>query len=238
MKNLVVLIALLLLCTVHVNASNVNISTASSATETTPKEGVGVAVGRHDAYLSEAPTLYDLNGGLIMRGGGVWSSKGSQVRLGFLSGVTDIGAHLNIVCGGTMVSRDLGLETGFKMGMNLDVWSDGSIVGVPHAKFQINSLLLSSTSVYTTVALGLTSNVPISQTGIRPPRLYSFFGISQEVGLFELDVAMGNHRTMRVGLAMDGIRVFGSETIIRPGIEFLRSPWSSSIAFFLTSKSF
>ena len=193
----------------------------------------GMAVGGHDIFLSEAPTLY--NGG-IMRMPGMWTRDDlSYARYGFLAGVADFGVSLGAGVGRTAVLHDFA-EIGFRVGADLDTWLDASIVAVPHAKIQFKSLLSNPTTLYATVAGGFPWHVPVKQIDIQPSRLYAFVGINQRVGPLDLDVAVGNRNTVRVGFAVNGVTMPCTSRSINLGSQFLRSPDQNSVAIFVTSE--
>ena len=193
----------------------------------------GMAVGGHDIFLSEAPTLY--NGG-IMRMPGMWTRDDlSYVRYGFLVGVADFGVSMGTGVGRTAVLHDLA-EIGFRVGADLDAWLDASIVAVPHVKIQLKSLWSNPTTLYATVAGGFPWLVPVKQIDIQPSRLYAFAGIQQRVGLFELDVAVGNRNIVRAGVAIKGVTFSCLSGSMGFGWQILRSPDQDSFVIFLTSE--
>lgn len=241
MRNLFVLTLVLLCVVVPAYASDTDTS-ETAATDAAPEMGAGVTIGGHDAFLPEASALYKTQEGKVnvVRNVVNWGNKDGQLMLGLLSGVSaDTGVSMNIAHKATAVSRGLGLETGLRTGMNFDVWGDGFIVWVPHMGLHIKTLLSNPTTLYATAALGLATDVSsASQTVTRPLRFYSFAGIKQEVGPFGLDVAVGNHNTVRASIMVKGIRLFGAKSTINPGIELLRSSGRDSVVFFVKLGSF
>lgn len=240
MRNLLLILATLLsLCVVIPTVADADIPTVStSATDAASKAGAGITVGGHDAFLSEAPTMYWVPGQVsILRN--VWTTgrdDRSYTKFGFLSGATAGGLTLDAGFSGTAALSNL-VETGLRAGMNLDIWSDGSLVGVPHMKIKIQSLLPNSTMLYATVAYSA-ARMPSSQISIQASRLYGFVGMQQRLRFLNLGFAVGNRNTIRLGLTIKEIRVFGSNTTISPGVEFLRSPGRNSVALFVTSGAF
>lgn len=212
MRNLVVLIVLLLLCV-----------TVSFADALAVSSLYGIAAGGHDIFLPEAPTLY--RGGVMRMPGVVTIDDISYVRFGFLSGDPVFGASIGAGIGRTAVLHDFA-EVGLRGGMDFDTWFGGLIVAAPHVKFQIKSLLSNPTSLYVTVAGGFPWNAPVNY--VQPSRLYAFVGVKQGVGPLELDVAVGNRNTVRLGVAVKG------DTLpLGFGYQLLRSPDQDSIAAFL-----
>ena len=251
MKNLFVLIVLLLFCSASfAHASPIDVAPSielgmsvgggPSAIDADSKEGTGMSVGWHDVFLPEAPTIYQVweGGPSIVRTTASWMSDDLlYIRFGFLSGALDAGAHLDVGLTGATVPRGLGVETSFRMGMNLDAWVDGSIVGVPHAKVQIKTLFSNPTSLYATIAYGA-ARVLNSKDIIQASRLYAFAGVKQEIGPIVFGVAMGSHNTSKASITIKELRLPGARWTINPGVELLRSPSYSSSTFFVTSGSF
>ena len=199
-----------------------------------------MTIGGHDVFLPAAPTLYQsqYGGTSIVRTTASWMSDDLlYIRFGFLSGALDAGLNFDVGLTGATVPRGLGVETSFKMGVNLDAWVDGSVVGVPHAKVQIKALFSNPISLYATIAQGF-ARVPNSKGIIQAPRLYAFAGVKQEIGPIVFGVAMGNHNTSKASVAIKELRLPGARWTINPGFEFLRSPDYFSSTFFVTSGSF
>ena len=223
MRNLIVLIALFF-CVV----------TVSFAADTPADSGFGgMTIGGHDIFLSEAPTTYRQG---VLRMAGMWTRDDlSYVRYGFLGpGPADLGVSFGAGVGRTAVLYDFA-EIGFRVGADLDGWLDRSIVAVPHAKLQLKSLWSNPTSLYATVAGGFPWHVSVNQTDIQPSRLYAFVGINQRVGPFDLDVAVGNRNTVRVGIAIKRVSLPCTTGLGSLGWQILRSPDQESFAIFLTS---
>lgn len=241
MKNFLLFLLVFSVVTVSFADAELDVSSDATASPTDPvlMGRSFLVVGGHDALLSEAPTIYQsYSGGPAVVRNGVLLLRDdySYAQFGFVSGATDVGATLNAGFSGTVALCDP-LEAGLKAGMNLDVWSDSSVVAVPHAGLHIKSLGFNPTTLYATIAYG-DARMPSSQTFIQTPCLYTFVGMKQRVGFLSLDVAVGNRNTVRLGLAVKEMRLFGSGTPFSLGVEFLRSSGRNSIAFFVTGGSF
>ena len=211
MRNLVVFMALLFCC--------VSVSFADGL--------IGVTGGGHDILLSEAPATYRKVSRMV---GMVTGDHLSYARQGILFGVCEgfaLGVSLGAGAGYTTALYDF-VEVGLGGGVDLDILFVGLGIGVvPHARFQLKSLLPNSTLLYTTIADGFSCGLP---TNAQAFPLYAFVGIQQRVSFLDFDFAVGNRNTVRAGVTLHS----GSGAF---ECQILRSPDQNSVAF-LKRRSF
>ena len=207
MRNLVVLIVLLF--------CGVSVSFADGL--------IGVTGGGHDILLSEAPATYRKVSRMV---GMVTGDHLSYARQGILYAIGEgpvLGVSLGAGGGYTAALYDFA-EVGLRGGVDLDILFVGLGIGVvPHAKFQLRSLLPNPTFLYATIADGFSYRLPTNA----PFPLYAFVGIKQRVSFLDLDCAVGNHNTIRVGVTL-------RSDSTRFECQILRSSDWNSVAFFLS----